>query len=689
LKEEKFKPAVSPPLNISPHNFKLWPFQHKKILTATESDRFWDQKKFVNKLNHLNFIDGYVFILLRNRETDEHVLIKAYPQPCIKDELFCRLDSQDNLLDLNEYSLDYLMIDDGLNVILAPVQLVSVESHTLKLNLPDKSRVITTRKTRRYYCQNITCEVIQDGFNTHGTLIDFTPSAFGIILNGNENIKGFDENNRFLINLYQNFSKLFSGSCCCIRNGIKSHDGKVVFEPISAQMALFPKRIMRNPRQHITPSFAISFKHPLFQKKVERDIFDISTSGFSVLDNIEEETLTPGMIIPNMSIVYAGILKMNCFTQVLYRQENQENNIVQCGLVIADMDIQSFTYLNHILSVYIDGNARISMEVDMDALWEFFFDTGFIYGEKYEHLHSYRKNFKDTYRKLYQDNPDIGRHFVYEKNGKIYGHIAMLHAYKPSWIIHHFAARRMGNRLPGPAVLKQIIHYTGSYNRLPSSGMDHVMTYYQPNNRIIDRIFGNFTRQAKNPQISSLDIFSYILFEKNISKQTIPEYWQLREAKSTDLSKLKEFYKSFSGGLMLSALGLESSSDSIKKSFANASFKRDYRTYCLSYKEKQIAFFIVNQSDLGLNLSDLLNGIKIIVLESSQLPWDIFSAIVNNLSYIFTEEKIPLLIFPTNYLASQNIVEEKKYALWILQAKHGSDDFLLFTNALMKIQPGN
>ena len=140
---------------------------------------------------------------------------------------------------------------------------------------------------------------------------------------------------------------------------------------------------------------------------------------------------------------------------------------------------------------------------------------------------------------------------------------------------------------------------------------------------------------------------------------------------------------------MLSALGLESSSDSINKSFANAGFKRDYRTYCLGYKEKQIAFFIVNQSDLGLNLSDLLNGIKIIVLEPSQLPWDILSAIVNKLSYIFTEEKIPLLIFPTDYLPSQNILEEKKYALWILQAKHGSDDFLLFTNKLIKIQPGN
>ena len=199
MKEEKFQPADTPVRNISPHDSQLWTFQHRELLISTGKERFWDQKKLVNKLNHLNFIDGYVFILLRNRETNEHILIKAYPQPCIKDELLCLLDSQNNFLDPTKYSLNYLMIDDGLNTILAPVQLVSAESHTLKLNLPDKSRVITTRKTRRYYCQNITCEVTQDWFNTHGTLIDFTPSAMGIKLNGNENMKGFDENNPSII----------------------------------------------------------------------------------------------------------------------------------------------------------------------------------------------------------------------------------------------------------------------------------------------------------------------------------------------------------------------------------------------------------------------------------------------------------------------------------------------------------
>ena len=667
MKAAKFKPAVTPARNISPHDSQLWTFQHKELLSATGNGRPWDQKKLVNQLNHTNFIDSYVFILLHNRETDEHILIKAYPKPCIKDELLCRLDLQDIFFDPTKYSLDYLMIDDGLTAILAPVKLVNVEGNTLKLNLPDESRVIKTRKTRRYYCHDINCEVIQDDFNAQGTLVDFTPSAFGIELTGYKNMKGFDEKISGLINLYQNTTKLFSGSCRCIRNGIKSHEGKVVFEPISTQIALFPKRKMRNPRQHITPPFAIIYKHPFSQKNIERDILEISTSGFSVLDSIAEETLTAGMIIPNMSIVYAGILKMDCSVHVLYRHEDKNNNVVQCGLAITDMDVQSYSRFNHILGAHLDNNASVSTEVDMESLWEFFFDTGFIYGEKYQHLQPYCKTFKETYRKLYQDNPNIARHFVYKKNGLIYGHMSMVHAYRPSWLIHHFAARPMESKIAGLMVLRQIVHYINGFYRFSSGGMDYVMAYYQPENEAMNMIFGGFVEYLGNRQGSSLDLFSYMLLQKISFNHELPVEWLLRECCADDFRILKNFYEGHSGGLLLDAFGLDSPITPLRESFTKAGFKRNLQTFCLYLEDKLAAFFIVNKSDLGLNLSDLLNGITIFIVNDKRLKWDIILAAINKLSFYYKEGHIPLLIYPSNYLSGQGISADKNYQLWIVK----------------------
>jgi hypothetical protein len=685
LKEEKFKPVVSPVQNISPENSHPWIYQHRKLLTEISAIKSWDQKKLINKLNHINFIDGYIFTLFRHNETGEQILIKAYPQPSIKDEFVFRLDSQESLIDLTKYSFDYLMIDDGLTTISAQAQLVNMGDSTLKLKLPAECKIEIKRKTKRFLCQDITCEIIQGKVNIQGTLIDFTPSSLGIKLNGNRNTQ-FDENNHVSINLYQNGTKLFSNSCQCIRNIMDSPDGRVVFTPLNKQMALFPKRKIRNPRQQIAASFAIRFMHPFFNKTVERDIFEISTSGFSIRDNTEEEILIPGMIIPHATIVYTGILKMECSLQVVYRREDPESNMVQCGLAITDMDIQSYTRFNHILGAYLDGNARVSTYIDMDALWEFFFDTGFIYSEKYQHLQPYREIFKETYKKLYQDNQDIARHFVYAKNGKIYGHMSMVHAYNPSWLMHHFAARPMEGKIAGLKILRQITHYINGLYRFPSGGMDYIMAYYRPENEIMNTIFGGFASYFGNPKGSSVDLFSYSYFHKDSFNQALPSDWILREYISSDFDKLTDFYEEHSGGLLLDALDLNSPMQLLRDSFIKAGFKRNCQTFCLCFKEEQIAFFIVNQSDLGLNLSDLLNGIKIIIINEAKLKWDIVTLAINKISSFYEEKQISLLVYPSDYLSRQGIRADKNYQLWILKISSTSDQYHEYMKSKFRIK---
>ena len=671
---------------ISPHLSDSWMFTHHELLATSDTDGSWDKIKLINKLNFINFNESYFFLLFTNKETKGRIMTKAYPLPCSKSELLFRLNLPEIQSHPNSYNLDYLVIDDGISFVLSSVQFISRENNLWKVQLPDSSPVKNSRKIKRYLCNELDCKVVQGDFNANGRLIDFSPGGLGIRLAINAQLKRFDESKPVLINVSKNGTKLFSGLCRCVRNGLKTTDSRLVFAPFNKQVALFPKREVRNSRQHIAPSFSARFRHPFFAEQIERDIFDISTAGFSVKDQIEEELLLPGMFISDISIVYAGTIKMTCSAQVLYRQEDLESNMAKCGLAIADMDLQSFTHLNHILGVYNDKHTHVSSEVEMNALWEFFFDTGFIYGEKYEHIEPHRDEFKETYQKLYQNKPDIAQYFVYKNNGKIYGHIAMIHAYQSSWLIHHFAARRMSNLLPGMAVLKQINQYLISYNRLPSSGLNFVMTYYQPNNAIIDRIFGKFTRHLNNLKKSSLDLFSYMQFKKVNSTLSLPDGWVVRESTPRDMVKLKDYYESASGGLLLNALGLDIPSDSIKKSFTDAGFKRDYQTYCLFCEDRQMAFFIVNQSDINLNLSNLINGIKIIVIEPNILSWEMLSNTVNHLAGCYSEQIIPLLIYPSQYLPHQKISVEKQYTLWIMDTRHSGDEYLAYMNKLMRMK---
>jgi hypothetical protein len=419
------------------------------------------------------------------------------------------------------------------------------------------------------------------------------------------------------------------------------------------------------------------FEHPFSKKKIQREITDISITGFSVYDNAKDGILLPGMIMHGLSIIYAGELKMRCTAQVLYRKKQNEKEIL-CGIAILDMDIHSYSRLNRILTLNMDPHSFISTEVDMDALWEFFFDTGFIYPKKYKLLQDRREDFKNTYRKLYQENPEIAMHFTYEQNGRIYGHMSMLRAYERAWLIHHHAARPMENKLPGFQILKHMILFLYGMYHLPSANMDYVLCYFRPENKFPDRVFGGFARELNNPRTCSLDLFSYMTFPVETPQNQLPRGWSLHESTHAELWELEQFYKHHSGGLLLDVLDLSRKNpgdEPLGDVAQRLGFVRKWKAYSVVNKRCLKAVLVINQSDVGVNLSELLNGIKVLVVDAESLPWEVLSPAIAQLTGVYHLDSIPLLIYPSSYGSTINIPSEKSYQMWITYMRH-SNKFL-------------
>ena len=75
MKELDFNNMNSPDSSDSSQFAPLRIFQHGKLFEELGMQRLWDQKKLINKLNHVNFTDGYVFILINNDETGDQIII--------------------------------------------------------------------------------------------------------------------------------------------------------------------------------------------------------------------------------------------------------------------------------------------------------------------------------------------------------------------------------------------------------------------------------------------------------------------------------------------------------------------------------------------------------------------------------------------------------------------------------------
>jgi hypothetical protein len=252
----------------------------------------------------------------------------------------------------------------------------------------------------------------------------------------------------------------------------------------------------------------------------------------------------------------------------------------------------------------------------------------------------------------------------------------MVRAYEKTWMIHHHAALTMENRRSGFVVLKQIMHYLNDMHRLPSANMDYVISYFRPENKFPDRVFGGFARALRNLRGCSMDLFAYLPYTSLSLDTGFPEGWVLSECSAFDLWELNRFYGHCSQGLLLDAMDLNprnSDNRSLEKVYERFGFLRRQKSYALAYDNELRAVLIVEQSELGFNFSELTNGIKVLVTNPDGLPWRILSIAISRLTNAYRMERIPILFHPFEYVESKNIPFEKRYQAWVLNVKYGNE----------------
>jgi hypothetical protein len=655
-----------------------WIFMHQSLEEALETAPTMDQKDLTNVLNFIHFINSCIYVHLLHIRYGEGILLKAYPEPCLGKKFTCRWDEKNiSGIILEHYQFLNILIDDGQSLILIPALPQSMDKKTFAIQIPEKSYIVGYRQERRYPCNGISAELIQNGFQAFGELVDFNPIGFRVrvIPGPSSSFRWLNLDESIHVNLMDNLQTIYSGVCRIVRHLNKQQGMEIVLSPISEGIKRFRKKQARNIRQRLVPSPSLVFNHPLLKKRIQLDVHDISTSGFSIYEEEGGRVLMPGMIIPGLNINFSGVLNINCTAQVIYHLE-EEGRVSRYGLAILDMDINSYSRLTQILTNALEPHTYLSSEVDMDALWEFFFDTNFLYPKKYRIIQSHRDIFKETYRKLYQENPEIAKHFTYQKNGRIYGHISMIRAYERSWMMHHYAARAAESRTTGFIVLKQLMHYLNDLHRLPSAKMDYVISYFRPDNRFPDTVFGGFARELENRHGCSMDLFAYLPHTGLSLGNRLPDGWSLRGSSALDIWNLKRFYEKSSGGLILDAMGLEQNDtdgESLEDIYRRLGLLRRWQVYSLAYNGEQCAAMIVNQSDLGINLSELLNCIKIIVTKPEDLSRDVLSIAISNLIGGYKIDRVPVMFYPFSYVIDNKIPYEKRYQLWVINVDYAGE----------------
>lgn len=647
-------------------------FRHRNLLSVLESSQTINQEGLVNRLNYLHFSHRPINAILQHEKYEEYICIKVYPEPCRDDEIVCRWEEGYIPYLVSSYQLKYLLIPKESSVILVPLSGVKGTDKTFSAPLPDRGYVLNERQTARFTCEDISVELAQNGFMTGGKLIDFSHRSFRVqVMQKDRRLRHwYNPDDPATVRLFANGKTFFHGLCYPLHRRQNGCADDIVFLTQEGKIARIPPKKVRNPRRKITPPLLAVFEHPFLKKRIERKVYDLSVAGFSVEDDSVDSILMVGMMIPNLCLLHAGLVVVTCNAQIIHKQA--EGDKLLYGVFFTDMDLHSYDRLNNLLGAYTDPHLSFATEIDVDELWEFFFESGFIYPGKYGSLQAYQKDFLDTYRKLYEDYQEIARHVCYRERGRIYGHLSMLRAYERTWLIHHHAARPLRNILPGFAVLKYFIAFLQGAATLPSARMDYVMCFFRPDNEFPNRIFGLFARELNKPRLCSLDTFAYLVISPACSRPLLREGWSLKKLSPVDMWELDNFYRRSSGGLFLDILQQPSLSteEPVREIFQRYGFTRDWQLYGLYRESTLVCAAVVNRSDLGLNLSDILNSITVIVLNEELLPREELMSAALELAQGYGIDRVPLLIYPDRYADSAGINCEKKYDMWIADMQH-------------------
>jgi hypothetical protein len=651
--------------------------------------------RIVNAINYLHFQGRTVYAIFKHVQYNTTVTVEAFPFPCHKNYLHLSWKDQGMLRGRsNSYAFQGVLVDAGKSIFSLKPDLVDIDEKSISFDI---SKVVgtdvTVRTAERYPCHGVDVEVVQNGLSCKGRLNDFSAFSFSAAMSlGNFlSFRYITPEIAITVFIKKGEELLYSGECRVIRHNEGVKERTFVLEPAVHHLYRFKPKTHRSPRHRLHPSPNIIFVHPFSGKTVSLKIDEMSGSGFSVTESYESSTLVPGMILPHLDVEFAYGVKVSCRAQVMTRRIVSDTSspaspdtIVRSGIAILDMDPASQTFIASILHQATNKNSYVCNRVDIDELWKFFFKTGFIYPKKYCSIHENIDKFRETYRKLYLESPDIARHFIYQDKGQIQGHISMIRFFENTWLFHHHAA--VGPGKAGLVVLDQIGRYVNDFYNMHSSHLQYVICYFRPENRFPNRVFGGYARHLATSKLCSLDDFAYVLFRKSQLLLPLPASMTLEPSTASDLSELEDYYSYLSGGLMLTAFELDPtypSHSSIKSIYEKRGMRRDRLLYSLKEGENLKALFMVNISDAGLNMSNLTNCVTAFVLDGNNLILNHFCSACNIVVRNYAEDETQILVYPVSYAEKIALRHETVYRLWSFDTQH-TDHYLEFVSRLLR-----
>jgi hypothetical protein len=422
-------------------------------------------------------------------------------------------------------------------------------------------------------------------------------------------------------------------------------------------------------------------------------VSELSGTGFSVEEAEHDSRLIPGLILFDAKMVFPDRKTISLVIQIVYREKSTTPGYDRCGMAILDISAEDHLAIMSLLQQDNRSDSYLSSMLNIDDLWRFFFESGFIYPQKYGYISEIKDRLRSTYEKLYCHPNDVARHFTVQRDHRIVGHLSMVRFYEKAWLIQHHASVAKEGRAAGLRVLNQVGSYASEAHRFRSMNLRFLMAYYRPENRFPAKIFGGLAPFVENPQECSVDAFALTHIEvTSHGEQLLPALYSIDEMSADDFRCLDCFYSRSSGGMLLEAMhippygSVANPESGIEAAFRRIGIERSKRVLALRKNSELVAAMVINRSDVGINLSELTNSLTFIIVDKAKISKEVFIAASRELSREYSTSTIPALVYPAEAADILGIDVDRTYELWIMRTTIGDKYFSHLNGFLRNVE---
>lgn len=657
--------------------------------------RCYPRKFIVNKINYFNFQQLPLIARLEHAVSGAEVTHRIYPTPCLRHQLFCSWSPKAKSLheDIEAYRLKEILIPDGCRLLAFTPHQGQVGPKGLRFTLPEACEDGNRRRLKRHRASGVHACVDDGRWIGTGQLINFNAESFLIELSTRKPASNLRlrPGKIITLSLRKAHNTCYSGPCRVIARSQRAPRDGLVLKPLNDPVKCITPKRHRCERYQPDLRPDVTFTHPLLNRPKVLKAEDLSGGGFAVCEPMADSVLLPGMRIHDVALCFQDCHSIQCEVLVVYRNRDESARSrepkVRCGLVITDISPVDHTHLLAYLTHARNQRTYVCNSVNMEALWHFFFETGFIYPEKYAGFGEQIEKIKITFKKLYLTPSNVSRHFIYQEDGVILGHVAGIRAYEDSWMIHHLAANTSISPMAGLAVLKQVGHFLMAASNLASSRLKYILNYYQAGKKFSRRLWGGVTRRIDAPENCCEYLFTYLRIHKRVSPLNLPqEGYKLHPCQRKDLATLHKAYQPAHGELLLASLDLVPErlrATTLSDEYQRMQLHRCRQLYSIKRGSRLEAVCMVIQTDAGLNMSDLINNIQVLIMPDSEMPAAALQQILQELAEPFEQEDVAVLLYPNQYASEQCLDGEREYTLWVLDT-NSSDAYFNYINRIMR-----